>query len=342
MAAPDQVGERRWADALTGGTLWRVSASGGKRERLPIGGDNATYPAISSRGNRLAYVRRWMDANIWRLEIPQSARAVSPPTKVIASTRYEGGQQFSPDGSRIVFHSDRSGINEVWVCDASGGHPIQLTSLGKSNTGTPRWSPDGRRIAFDARQRQDGDIYVIDADGGAPRRVTTEPSDDVVPSWSGDGRWIYFASKRTGRWEVWKVPVEGERAVQVTKHGGFAAFESRDGRSVYYAKGLNDRGLWRVSVNGGDEAPVLDFPDVGYWGYWAVAEKGIYFVNTDARPYALEFFDAATRRVAHVASLAKAPIGWDSGLALSPDERAILYLQEDQVSSDIVLVENFQ
>ena len=95
-------------------------------------------------------------------------------------------------------------------------------------------------------------------------------------------------------------------------------------------------------MNGGDEAPVLDFPDVGYWGYWAVAEKGIYFVNTDARPYALEFFDAATRRVAHVASLAKAPIGWDPGLALSPDERAILYLQEDQVNSDIVLVENFQ
>ena len=119
-------------------------------------------------------------------------------------------------------------------CDRPGLRSIDVP--GKSNTGTPRWSPDGRRIAFDARQRQDGDIYVIDADGGAPRRVTTEPSDDVVPSWSGDGRWIYFASKRTGRWEVWKVPIDGGQAVQVTKHGGFAAFESRDGRSVFYAK----------------------------------------------------------------------------------------------------------
>ena len=67
--------------------------------------------------------------------------------------------------------------------------------------------------------------------------MTTEPSDDVVPSWSNDGRWIYFASKRTGRWEVWKAPADGGQAVQVTKHGGFAAFESRDGQSVYYAKG---------------------------------------------------------------------------------------------------------
>jgi Tol biopolymer transport system component len=283
-----------------------------------------------------------MDANIWRMEIRKSTPPASPPTKVIASTRYEAGPQFSPDGRRIAFHSDRSGSWEIWVCDAAGLDLLQLTSLGTSNTGTPRWSPDSRRIAFDARAREDADIYVIDADGGAPRRVTIERSDDVVPSWSNDGRWIYFASKRTGRWEVWKVPAEGSRAVQVTKQGGFAPFESRDGQSVYYAKGLNVKGLWRVSVNGGEEAPVLEFPEVGYWGYWAVAPKGIYFVNTDARPRALEFFNFATRRVVHVASLEKAPIAWESGLALSPDGRAILYVQVDQVNSDIVLVDNFQ
>ena len=219
--------------ALSSGTLWRVSTSGGQPEPLPIGGDNATSPTISSRANRLAYVHRSMDANIWRLDIRKSARPVTSPTKLIASTRYEGGPNFSPDGSRIAFHSDRSGNFEIWVCDAAGLQPLQLTFLRTSNTGTPRWSPDGRRIAFDARPGEDAaDIYVIDADGGAPRRVTTEPSDDVVPSWSNDGRWIYFASKRTGRWEVWKAPADGGQPVQVTKHGGFAAFESRDGQSL--------------------------------------------------------------------------------------------------------------
>ena len=329
--------------ALSSGTLWRVSTSGGQPEPLPIGGDNANSPTISSRANRLAYVHRSMDANIWRLDIRKSARPVNPPTKLIASTRYEGGPNFSPDGSRIAFHSDRSGSFEIWVCDAAGLQPLQLTFLGTSNTGTPRWSPDGRRIAFDARPGEDAaDIYVIDADGGAPRRVTTEPSDDVVPSWSNDGRWIYFASKRTGRWEVWKAPADGGQPVQVTKHGGFAAFESRDGQSLYYAKGDYVEGLWSVSVNGGEEVPLLEFPEVGYWGYWAVAEKGIYFVSTDARPYAIKFFDFATRRVVHVESLEKTPIRFDSGLALSPDGRAILYVQEDQINSDIVLVENFR
>jgi len=320
--------------------LWRVSASGGKPERVPVGGENATYPTISSRANRLAYVHRSLDANIWRMELQEAL--VSPPRKIIASTRYEAGPQFSPDGRKIAFHSDRSGIFEIWVCDAAGFDPIQLTFLGRSNTGTPRWSPDSRRIVFDARPADTADIYVIDADGGGLRRVTSEPSDDVVPSWSNDGRWIYFGSKRTGRWQVWKVAAEGGEAMQVTRDGGFAAFESRDGQSVYYSKGLDVAGLWRVSVKGGDETSILQFPKVGYWGYWTVSEKGIYFVDSDARPFALQLFEFATHRVVHVASLANPPIALDSGLALSPDERVILYVQQDQVNSDIVMAENFR
>jgi hypothetical protein len=87
---------------------------------------------------------------------------------------------------------------------------------------------------------------------------------------------------------------------------------------------------------------VLDFPKAGYWGYWAVAEKGIYFVNTTARPYALQFFDFATRRISHVASLEHELQIWESGLAVSPDGRSILLVQQDHLNSDIVLVENFR
>ena len=159
--------------------------SGRKPERLPIGGDNAAQPAVSSRGNRLAYVHRSADANIWQLKVPRSVRTVTSSTKLIATTRHEAGAQFSPDGKRIVFGSDRSGSSEIWVCDANGLNSYQLTTLGGHHAGTPRWwSPDNRRIAFDAtRSGENADIHVIDADGGAPRRVTVEMSDDVVPSW---------------------------------------------------------------------------------------------------------------------------------------------------------------
>jgi Tol biopolymer transport system component/DNA-binding winged helix-turn-helix (wHTH) protein len=320
-------------------SLWRVSASGGTPQPVFVGGDNAANPAISSRGNRLAYEQRSQDINIWQIELPTATQPRRSATKLIASTRVDTCPQFSADGTRIVFCSDRTGSDEIWMGDTAGSNLVQLTSFGGPMAGTPRWSPDGRRIAFDG----DWGIHVIDVDGGPSGRVASDAPDGVVPSWSRDGQWIYFASSRTGRSEVWKVPVAGGRAVQVTKRGGFAAFESHDGKSLYYAKGTDIDGLWSVAVNGGEEAPVLDFPKASFWGYWALVKKGIYFVNTNTGPQpALQFFDFAEKRVVQVAALDRRPVPFLAGLAVSPDERWILYTQEDQRSSDIMLVENFR
>ena len=318
-------------------SLWRVSASGGTPERLFVGGENAANPAISSRGNRLAYEQRSQDINISQIEVRTATQPRRSATTLIASTRVEAGPQFSPDGTRIAFGSDRSGSSEIWVCDTAGANLVQLTSSGGLK-GTPRWSPDGRRLAFDGQWG----IHVIDVDGGPSRRVASDTPDGVVPSWSRDGLWIYFASDRTGRSEIWKVPAAGGQAIQITKGGGFAAFESQDGKSLYYAKGIRLDGLWRVAVNGGDEAPVLDFPKASFWGYWALVESGIYFVNTEVRPQpALQFLSFAERRVVHVATLDRKPVPFVSGIAVSPDGKRILYTQEDHRSSDIMLVENF-
>jgi len=92
-------------------------------------------------------------------------------------------------------------------------------------------------------------------DGGLPRRLTTASSDENVPSWSRDGRWIYFSSDRTGKRQIWKAPAEGGEAVQVTKQGGFSAFESPDGKFVYYTKDFREGGeftpgIWRTPVEG--------------------------------------------------------------------------------------------
>jgi hypothetical protein len=139
------------------------------------------------------------------------------------------------------------------------------------------------------------------------------------------------------------VPAAGGKAVQITKRGGFAAFESHDGKSLYYAKGIRLDGLWRVPVNGGEETPVLDFPKASFWGYWALAKTGIYFVNTEARPQpALQFLSFAAGRVVHVATLDRKPVPFVSGIAVSPEGSRILYTQEDRRSSDIMLVENFR
>jgi dipeptidyl aminopeptidase/acylaminoacyl peptidase len=183
---------------------------------------------------------------------------------------------------------------------------------------------------------------VISSQGGARRRLTAEDDySDVAPSWSRDGQWIYFTSRRSGDWQVWKVPATGGELVQVTKQGGFVAFEAPDGKSVYYAKGDSVPGIWRVPVDGGQEVPVLDSV-AGYFGDWAVARDGIYFIDPETKNgAAIEFFSFATRKITEVASLGKVAVSW-GGFAGSPDGQWALYTLTENEGSDIMLVENFR
>ncbi|HSE96826.1 MAG TPA: protein kinase, partial [Blastocatellia bacterium] len=231
--------------------LWKVSVSDGALEPLALGGDQALPTglrpplSISRDGNSLTYSLPVEDVNIWRFEIPGSSKQRASWTKLISSSKYDGMPQVSPDGRKIVFQSERTGLGEIWLTGADGSNPVQLTSLGSPLSGTPRWSPDSRYIAFDARQEGHSDIYVVSAEGGPARRVTTESFNDIVPSWSRDGRWIYFCSNRGESLQIWKAPAEGGEAMQVTRQGGFAAFESPDGATLYYTKyGLP--GLWKM------------------------------------------------------------------------------------------------
>jgi Tol biopolymer transport system component len=170
--------------------------------------------------------------------------------------------------------------------------------------------------------------------------VTSGPSNNVTPSWSRDGRWIYFASDRTGAWQTWKIPSAGGQAMQVTKQGGFAAFESFDGATLYYAKGQAVAGLWKVPVAGGEETPVLEQLGADLWGYWSLTADGIYFYDTTTK--AIEFFSFNTRKVTQVAKREKPPHFSVPGFAVSPDGRWILFTQVDQDDSHIMLVENFR
>jgi hypothetical protein len=159
-----------------------------------------------------------------------------------------------------------------------------------------------------------------------------------VPSWSRDGKWVYFASNRSGAWQVWKQPVAGGPAVQVTEQGGFAAFESPDGKYVYYAKGRSVPGLWRKPVQGGAEEPFFGDLKPGFWGYWAITPKGVYFFD-DPGPAGrgVYLFDAKTRRVRLVAPVENRPMVGDSAFAVAPDGSSILYTQIDQTGSGIML-----
>jgi len=323
---------QRWGE----GRLWRVPLSGSEKPQpLSSVGPVDVQPTISRQGNRLVYAHWTPDEDIWRVEV--SGARFSPPVKLIASTRVDTAPQYSPDGSRIVFTSDRSSHNEIWVCNADGSDPVQLTSL-ESSSGSGRWFPDGRRIVFDSSKEGHTELYMIDITTLLPHRLTNESSDDVTPSVSPDGKWIYFASRRTGRFEVWRMPAEGGEAMQVTRNGGSWPQVSPDSKEVYY---LTPDGVdvWKVASGGGQETRVL-----GPVWQFAVAAEGIYFIGTGTGFYkvstgnSLKFFSFAKGTTKKVSDVKLQP---SNGLSVSPDGRYVLAALIDPFVCDLMLVENF-
>ncbi len=213
-------------------------------------------------------------------------------------------------------------------------------------TGSPHWSPDGEWIAFDSRPQGPSHIFVVRGSRSDPKQITSGDADDVVPSWSADGRLIYFASNRTGSWQVWRVGVDSagtavSEAQQVTKGGGFAPKDPANGY-VYFAKGPNTAGIWRVPVGGGAEEPVVPELAGGLWGEWEVAGSNLFFVAPRASDAAVIRLDLKTGVRQAVRTLPKPPMREDSGFAVAPDGTWMLYSQADQSGSDIFLVEHFQ
>ncbi|MGH7569975.1 MAG: protein kinase domain-containing protein, partial [Gemmatimonadales bacterium] len=119
----------------------------------------------------------------------------------------DGLPDWSPDGRKIAFVSDRDGTGDVYVMNVDGTEPVRLTFNAASHPGPgwgldPDWSPDGRKIAFVSDRDGDQEIYVMNADGTNPVRLTVNPGEDGFPSWSPDGKMLAFHRRVLGHRQV--------------------------------------------------------------------------------------------------------------------------------------------
>jgi serine/threonine protein kinase/Tol biopolymer transport system component len=318
-------------------TRWRVPVQGGMIEPEPV----VTRDGYLSRDGRLlAYTEGGGEEGaIWRANLSGPSGKVLSKTKIVSGGSW--GPQDSPDGRFVIYTSPRSGGANIWKSDADGANPTQLTTFGGGINGDGRWSPDAKWITLDRRQGPRSQIFMIDSEGRNPHAITEGAFDNNVSSWSRDGESIYFSSNRTGRWELWKHNLESKAEVQVTQHGGFLAYESYDGKELYYSKFFSS-GIWQMPVTGGPEQQIVDGLQTWYWGSWDVTKTGLYFLNADASPRpTIMFYDFRTRKTSAVFQPDGQIVPHNDTLCASQDGRTVFYAQRNQ-NSTVVLMQDFQ
>lgn len=173
---------------------------------------------------------RWLKARYWpevagRKRVEDVARLVTDHRR--DSSYLNLGPEVSPDGSRVVFVSDRSGYADVYVASTldgkilrklvSGERSDEFEALHVLRTGFA-WSPDGARIAFVTKAGASDVLHVIDADGGEPEASLRFPLDGMfTPSWSPDGQRIAFVGTRAGASDLYVTDVSGTNLVRLTR-----------------------------------------------------------------------------------------------------------------------------
>ncbi|HET6629492.1 MAG TPA: amidohydrolase family protein [Woeseiaceae bacterium] len=231
--------------------------------RIEVDTDNGTWMNIDVRpdGREIAF-----DLLGDIFVIPIEGGEARP---LAAGPAWENLPQYSPDGRRLAFTSDRSGAQNIWTIALETGDLHQVTHETEHLPSSPSWAPDGQALAvrrqFAAKRTIGaGEIWIYPAAGG-PGRVLVQrwstQKDINEPRYSNDGRFLYYSEDLWpgAAFEYNKDPALGIYGVQ---RWDFAAGESelvvqRPGGAVRPTPSPDGRFLAYVTRTGASSALVL-------------------------------------------------------------------------------------
>jgi Tol biopolymer transport system component/cytosine/adenosine deaminase-related metal-dependent hydrolase len=209
-------------------------------------------PVLSPDGQRVAF-RALND--LWTMKIGER------PVPLLRDRFCKCDPDWSPDGRRLVYSSDRGGKLDLWLRDLQTGADTQLTSVSNAAV-SGRWSPDGSLIAF---LDQTGSLHEVELASGAVRKLFDSLWEPGRPTWSRDGRFIamaafkpYSARYREGLSEILVIDRRSGKATytpalperSLSTRGDDGPIWSPDGSSIAFVVGSV---LWIAPVDSGGQ-----------------------------------------------------------------------------------------
>jgi Tol biopolymer transport system component len=187
----------------------------------------ACQPAWSPDGTRLAYTspcgsnrEAYVGSSIFIMDVDQVGNpGTAQPLMISIGGDYD--PDWSPDGTKIAFTSQRTGRPQLFTVGLDGQAPFNVND-DLAHNWSPSWSPDGSQIAFLTGRGGAEEIWLVPADGGEEKRFSRSDGEAVAePDWSPDGSNILFEKVIGNIPRVVAAPVAdaGVRVVQVCQEG---------------------------------------------------------------------------------------------------------------------------
>lgn len=248
---------------MTRSLVWVDRAGQHTAGRAPKG--YYDFPKISPDGTRIALTLIPDDGT-------RDIRVFDIARETMTRLTFEGtnvAPQWTPDGKRIIFGSDRDGSYDVYWKPADGSGPAERISATELMRYPVAISADGSALALAQIDPETGrDIWVMSMDGDRAARPFVEgPFDETNPTFAPDARWIAYSSTESGRPEVYVRPYPGPGGKwQVSRDGGSAPIWSHDGTKIYFRNGAQMIGV-SVSTDSGFSAGT---PELIFEGNFAV------------------------------------------------------------------------
>ncbi len=180
-------------------------------------------------------------------------------TNITNSAAIDTDPNYSPDGLKMAFSTNRDGNYEIYRMDADGANPVRLTNNSASET-EPYYSPDGASIVFISNRDGNNEIYKMNADGTNQVRLTNDTLYQNVPAFSPDGQKIIFVagpSAASAPNQLWVMNADGTNQQQFTNPPGASHYYnhpsySPNGQGIIFTYGsdITTQQTWTMNADG--------------------------------------------------------------------------------------------